>query len=119
MDPLAQAIQLLTEALETISLLAEENATLKQGKGKEEKPDANMQKTASEITIANIFGISPDDLPEFAKYASLEDARTLRQSIETDLSYGTLGKTAEFDDGTATLSPAEQLNARLASIIDR
>jgi hypothetical protein len=116
MDPLAQAMQMLQKAHDVIALLTEELAAAKQGKSEKKE---EMQKTASESNISSLFGLTPNELPEFAKFASLEEAMTIRKAIENEMSFGSLGKTAEFDDGTSYNDPAEALNARLAEIISK
>jgi hypothetical protein len=120
MDPLAEALQLLQDAHDTIAILLETLAN----KGKEQdnskkQPDSQMQKQASEQDLAVVFGVPAKDLPEFAKYASMEDAQILRESIERELSYGSLGKVAQVGETSEGDTPGARLNATLANILER
>lgn len=125
-DPAAAMMQLLQESAETIQMLANEvqilrSASKKDDDKKEEKqPDQGQQKTASSLAdISSIFGTPVHKLPSFVKYASREEAQQLKDLIEEGTRFSSLGKVAEFTDGTSFDSPEERLEASLSSILSR
>ena len=119
MDPLAQAMQLLAEAAQTIQILSEEVQISREaaqgGAKKEESKD--LSKTASVNELSEIFGVKAAKLPEFVKEASAEDARSFFHMIEENVRFGSLGKVAEYSEGASSSDPAEALEARLSSLV--
>lgn len=130
-DPAAAMMQLLQESAETIQMLANEIQILRSGNEKKEPKkeeqkaqsgnDATgQQKTASSLAdISSVFGTPVHKLPDFVKYASREEAQQLKDLIEEGARFSSLGKVAEFTDGTSFDSPEERLEASLSSILSR
>lgn len=118
MDPLAQSMQLLQEAMSTIQLLAEEVQVLREH-GRDNKKDEKKEisKTASEVELSSIFGVDANQLPEFVKHASQEEAQSFLTLVENNVRFSTLGKVAEYSDGVSFSDPNEALESRLSSII--
>lgn len=127
-DPAAVMMQLLQESAETIQMLANEIQILRSSDKKEDKKEdktmsgneQGQQKTASSLAdLSSVFGTPIHKLPSFVKYASKEEAQQLKDLIEESTRFSSLGKVAEFTDGTSFDSPEERLEASLSSIISR
>lgn len=118
MDPLAQAMQLLAEAQQTIQILAEEVQLTRQGK-KDQQIGVKKEicKTASEFELSEIFGTDPQKLPDFIKEATISEAKELYRLVEENINFSKFGKVAEFQDGNSFSDPGEALEARLSSLI--
>jgi len=114
MDPLAEAMQLLQEAQQVIAMQAEEIQTLRQSS---KKAPEGMQKKASLNKVAAIVGMREEDVPEFVKLADENELHNFMSTIEKRARYTAIGKVAEINDGSQADSPAEQLEASLASLI--
>lgn len=119
MDPLAQAMQLLAEAQQVIQILAEELQIAKEGANGQEpkKEEKDLSKVASVNELSEIFGVKSAKLPDFVKEASADEARSFFHMIEENVRFGSLGKVAEFNDGSIPSDPAEALEARLSSLV--
>jgi len=118
MDPLAQAMQLLAEAQQTIQILAEEVQMSRQGKQDQQSGvKKEMGKTASIVELSEIFGVDAGRLPDFVKEASASEAQELYRIVEENVRFSSLGKVAEFQDGNSFSNPAEALEARLSALV--
>lgn len=122
MDPLAQAMQLLAEAQQTIQMLAEEVQIARQqtagnGAPKQQDKGKDLSKTASVNELSEIFGVNAGRLPDFIKEASANEARSFYHMIEENIRFSSFGKVAEFQDGNSFSDPAEALESRLSSLL--
>ena len=114
MDPLAQAMQLLQEASQTIAMQAEEIQALRQ---QAQKPAEGMQKKASVNKLAILAGMREEDLPEFVKHADEFELQNFMGTIEKRARFTAIGKIAEINDGSQLDNPADQLESALANLI--
>ena len=85
MDPrIQEAAAIIQKMMEVIAMMAEEIQNLKGATSNKKQDESGIQKQASfseMSTIAAELSVSTIELPEFLKYASIEQFNTLRERI--------------------------------------